>query len=177
MEIKTTPLKDCYLIHSKKFGDDRGFFLEAFNQKKLKEGGVNFDVRQINFAKSSRNVLRGLHFQTGEYAQTKMVGVIQGAVLDVVIDLRKDSPTYLQHYKVKINTQDLFLLVPRGFAHGYYTLEDDTIFHYAVDNFYAPDHEGGVRWNDPAFGIDWELNGNTPKVSEKDQLLPFAEKL
>lgn len=174
MEIVDTPLKDCYIIKATKFGDDRGFFLESFNQKKMNENGIPFEVKQINFAKSTKNVLRGLHYQKGSFAQSKLVGVISGSVLDVAVDLRKESPTYLQNFKLEINDPDIFLLIPRGFAHGYYTLEDSTVFYYAVDNFYSPENESGVRYDDPQLGIDWELTGQ-PIISEKDLKQPYIK--
>lgn len=112
-------------------------------------------------------MLRGLHFQKGEFAQSKLVGVISGAVLDVAVDMRPDSPSYLQHFKIRLEDQGTLFLIPKGFAHGYYTLSDDTVFHYAVDNFYSPENEGGVRYNDPVLDIDWELK-EKPIISEKD---------
>ncbi len=167
MEIIQTPLKDCVIIKTKQHGDERGFFLESFNQRELSDNGVVFEVRQINFAKSQRNVLRGLHFQRKPMEQAKIVGVISGAVLDVVVDMRKESPTYLKHFKLKIDSPEVLLMVPRGFAHGYHTLLDNTVFYYAVDNFYSPENEGGILYNDGMLGIDWELKGS-PIVSEKD---------
>jgi dTDP-4-dehydrorhamnose 3,5-epimerase len=167
MEIIKTPLKDCLVIKMPKFGDERGFFLESYNKSKLSDYGIEFDVKQVNFAKSQKNVLRGMHFQKETFAQAKLVGVICGAVLDVVVDIRKDSPTYLKHFKYELSSPEILLLVPRGFAHGYYTLADDTVFHYAVDNFYSPENEGGILYNDPKLNIDWELK-ETPLVSEKD---------
>ncbi len=172
MEVIATPLKDCYIIKVPVFGDDRGFFLESFNQRKLKEKGIDFEVKQVNFAKSEKNVLRGLHYQEEPNAQAKLVGVLNGAVVDVVVDIRVDSPTYLQHYKIILDSNDTFLLVPKGFAHGYHTLKDKTIFYYAVDQFYAPDSEKGIRFDDQKLQIDWELT-NTPKVSEKDLKQPY----
>ena len=148
MEVIKTPLKDCLIIKTKMFGDDRGFFMESFNQRQFLENGIDFEVKQINFAKSGKNVLRGLHFQKNPHAQTKLVGVISGAVLDVVVDMRKDSPTFKQSYSLKIESRDTFLLIPKGFAHGYYTLEENTIFYYAVDNFYNPEAESGLIYND-----------------------------
>lgn len=172
MEVIETPLKDCFIIKVPVFGDNRGFFLESFNQRRLKEEGIDFEVRQINFAKSEKNVLRGLHYQEEPNAQSKLVGVINGAVLDVVVDIRPESPTYLKHYKVILDSNDIFLLVPKGFAHGYHTLQDETIFYYAVDQFYSPDSENGIRFDDQKLGIDWELR-TTPKISEKDLNQPF----
>jgi dTDP-4-dehydrorhamnose 3,5-epimerase len=167
MEIIQTPLKDCYIVKVPKFGDDRGFFLESFHQRKLADLGVNFEIKQVNFAKSQKNVLRGLHFQKGEFEQAKLVGVISGAVIDVAVDMRKESPSYLKHFSIKLEDQGTLFLVPKGFAHGYYTLADNTVFHYAVDNFYSPENEGGILYNDPKLNIDWELK-ETPLVSEKD---------
>lgn len=171
MEIIKTPLSDCLVIKTKMFGDDRGFFMESFNQKELEKHGISFDVKQINFAKSGKNVLRGLHFQKNPEAQSKLVGVIAGAVVDVVVDMRKDSPTFKQYFKLVIDTRDTFLLIPKGFAHGYYTLQDDTVFYYAVDNFYSPETESGLIYNDEELNIDWGLIG-LPLVSEKDLKQP-----
>jgi dTDP-4-dehydrorhamnose 3,5-epimerase len=167
MEVIKTPLDGCLVIKADKFGDERGFFMESFNQKKFQEAGISFDVKQINLAKSEKNVLRGLHFQTGEAAQSKLVNVVLGSVIDVAVDMRPDSVTYLQHYKMVLNSPELFFLVPRGFAHGYYTLENNTLFQYAVDNFYNQSAEGGILYNDPKLSIDWQLN-QEPIVSEKD---------
>jgi len=167
MNLIQTNLKDCFVIEMPKFGDDRGFFLESFNARKLAEAGIDFEVKQINFATSQKNVLRGLHFQVGEAAQAKIVGVISGSVIDVVVDYRQDSPTYLKHFKFVINTPEKFLIIPRGFAHGYYSLADHTVFHYAVDNYYAPQYEKGLRYDDPVLAIDWELK-TSPIVSKKD---------
>lgn len=172
MELIETPLKDCYVIKVPVHGDHRGFFLESFNQKELQSKGIDFEVKQINFAKSGKNVLRGLHYQDVPFAQAKLVGVITGSVLDIVVDIRKDSPSYLDHFKVKIDSNDTFLLVPKGFAHGYYTLEEDTIFYYAVDQLYAPQSEKGIRFDDPKLALDWELK-EEPKVSQKDLKQPF----
>ena len=168
MTITQTPLKDCYLIEIDKKGDDRGFFMESFNQDTLyKELGVRFEIKQVNFAGSGKNVLRGLHYQDAPFAQSKLVGVARGAVIDVIVDIRKDSPTYLQHFKTKLDRPNLLLMVPPGFAHGYYSLEDNTLFYYFVDAFYSPSHEQGILYNDTDLGIDWELIGQ-PIVSNKD---------
>ena len=174
MEVIKTPLKDCLIIKTKMFGDDRGFFMESFNQRQFLENGIDFEVKQINFAKSGKNVLRGLHFQKNPHAQTKLVGVISGAVLDVVVDMRKDSPTFKQTYRLKIESRDTFLLIPKGFAHGYYTLEENTIFYYAVDNFYNPEAESGLIYNDKQLNIDWGLIG-LPLISEKDLKQPAVD--
>ncbi len=176
MEVIQTGLKDCVIIKSKAFGDERGFFLESFHQNKLKELGVAMEIKQINFAKSQKNVLRGLHFQLPPFEQAKLVGVISGAVLDVVVDLRTESPSYLKSFCLEISSPDTFFFVPKGFAHGYFTRTDDTIFYYAVDNFYSPSHETGVRYNDPDLNIDW---GNTTQaiVSQKDLKQPLLNEV
>lgn len=167
MTISETPLKDCYIIEMPKFDDERGFFLESFNARKFADQGIDFEVKQINFSRSQKNVLRGLHYQTGEHAQSKLVGVIEGSVMDVAVDLRKNSPTYLNHFKLVIDRPELFLLVPKGFAHGYNSLQDNTTFYYAVNNFFAPGAEAGIKYNDPALAIDWEFVAE-PIVSSKD---------
>lgn len=172
MEIIKTPLKDCVIIKSKLFGDQRGFFLESFNQQKLFELGLQMEVKQINFAKSGKNVLRGLHFQREPMAQAKLVSVVSGGVIDVAVDIRKSSPTFGQSFVLEINSPDTLLYIPRGFAHGYYTLAEDTVFYYAVDNFYAPTHEGGVLFSDPALNLDWPFV-EQPLVSEKDLKQPL----
>lgn len=167
MEITKTPLADCLIIEAKKFGDDRGFFMESFNHKDFSEAGVNLEVKQINLAKSQKNVLRGLHYQVREFAQAKLVHVLQGSALDVVVDLRKESATYLQSFSIVLDDPSVFFYVPSGFAHGYYTLTNDTLFQYAVDNYYAPDHEAGIRYDDPKLNINWGLKGQ-PLISKKD---------
>lgn len=175
MELMETPLKDCFVIKNKVFGDERGFFLESFNEKKLEELGIKFTVKQVNFAKSQKNVLRGLHYQTEPFAQAKLVGVISGGVVDVVVDLRKDSPSYLMHFKYTIEDPSTMIFIPRGFAHGYLTLSDDTLFYYAVDNFYQPDYERGVLFSDKTLSIDWGNDENTiisPKDLNQPELNP-----
>jgi dTDP-4-dehydrorhamnose 3,5-epimerase len=167
MEVIKTPLDGCVVIKADKFGDHRGFFMESFNQQKFLEAGISFEVKQINLAKSGKNVLRGLHFQTGSAAQTKLINVTQGAVRDVVVDIRPNSLTYLQHFTYELTSPEVFLLVPKGFAHGYFTLADETMFQYAVDNYYSPTEEGGILYNDPKLAIDWGF-GETPSVSKKD---------
>ncbi|MEQ9231772.1 MAG: dTDP-4-dehydrorhamnose 3,5-epimerase [Cyclobacteriaceae bacterium] len=172
MNIEITPLKDCFLIDVPKFGDDRGFFMESFNKAHFKEKtGIDFDIKQVNFASSSKDALRGLHYQDKPFAQAKLVGVTRGAVLDVVVDIRKDSPSYLQNFKAVLDDPNKMLYVPKGFAHGYKSLEDDTLFFYFVDEFYSPQNEKGVLYNDPTLDIDWELD-KTPVVSSKDLKQP-----
>ncbi len=172
-----TELKDCYILEPDKYGDERGYFSPYFIQKNLDELGFK-KVVQANRSKSAKGVLRGLHFQKNPKNQAKIVEVIKGSAIDVAVDLRVDSPTYRKYTTVKLtdkNNRQLF--VPRGFAHGFVSLEDDTIFQYLVDNEYAPRLEAGILWNDSNLGINWEQifseNGiKKPLLSEKDQFHP-----
>jgi dTDP-4-dehydrorhamnose reductase/dTDP-4-dehydrorhamnose 3,5-epimerase len=172
-----TELKDCYILEPDRFGDDRGYFSPYFIDKNLEELGFK-KVVQANRSKSAKGVVRGLHFQQNPKCQAKIVEVIKGSAIDVVVDIRKDSPTYGKFTAVKLtdeNNRQLF--VPRGFAHGFISLEDDTIFQYLIDNDYAPKMEGGILWNDPDLGINWDEmfkeNGiEKPLLSDKDQIHP-----
>ena len=175
-----TELKDCYIIEPDKFGDDRGYFSPYFIDKNLEKLGFQ-KVAQANRSKSSKGVVRGLHFQQNPKCQSKLVEVINGSALDVVVDIREDSPTYGKFTIVKLtkdNNRQLF--VPRGFAHGFVALEDDTVFQYLVDNDYAPKMEGGILWNDPSIGIPWEgifleYGIDQPNLSSKDMVHPLLK--
>lgn len=179
MNIKETYLKGSFIIEPKVFDDDRGYFFESFNQKKFEEKtGININFIQDNEAFSNRGILRGLHFQKGDYAQAKLVRVIKGKVLDVIVDLRPNSETYGEHFSVILsgeNKKQIF--VPRGFAHGYSVLEDNTIFVYKCDNFYNKEAEAGVIYNDQNLNIDWMLNTNEIQLSEKDKVQPKLKAL
>ncbi len=154
------------LFELKKFGEERGSFWESFQKNKL---NIDFDFVQDNIATSQKDVLRGLHFQSPPVDQGKFVQVIKGSVIDVIVDIRKNSTTYGQHLCVNLSNQNnLALWVPPGFAHGYLTLEDNTIFHYKCTNIYNPDSEGGLMWNDPGLNIDWGIDN--PILSNKDKL-------
>ena len=174
MEIITTPLNDCFIIKPTLFEDARGYFFESFNRQKFNQlTGRDIDFVQDNQAKSNYGILRGLHFQQGEHAQAKLVSVIKGKVIDVAVDMRPESSTYLQHIAIELSEQNhLQLFVPRGFAHGYTVLEDNTIFFYKCDNYYHKASEGGVIYNDPTLNIDWQLDTADMLLSEKDVLLP-----
>ena len=176
-----TNLKDCYILEPAVFGDDRGYFSPYFIQEDLNKEGIFFDgVVQTNRSKSSKGVLRGMHFQKDPKCQTKIVEVINGAAIDVVVDIRKGSPTYgdytyvlLKPYDANDKESGKQLYVPRGFAHGFVSLEDDTVFQYLIDNDYAPDMEAGIPWNDPDVNIPWEelfqeYGILEPQLSEKD---------
>ena len=168
-----TNLKDCYIIEPDRFGDDRGYFSPYFIQNNFDDLGFE-KVVQANRSKSSKGVVRGLHFQKEPKCQAKIVEVIKGSAIDVVVDMREDSPSFGKWTKVLLtpdNNRQLY--VPRGFAHGFVSLEDDTIFHYLIDNDYAPELEGGILWNDPEIGIDWEdifkeYGIDKPLLSAKD---------
>lgn len=174
MKVEETGLKDCYVITPEVFGDSRGYFLETFNEEKFKQHtGLAIQFVQDNQSKSSKGVLRGLHFQKNEHAQAKLVRVSQGSVLDVCVDLRPQSITYGKHFSVKLDAiHHKQLFVPRGFAHGFIVLENDTIFSYKCDNYYNKASEGGIIYNDPSLNIDWILEEATFKLSEKDKHLP-----
>jgi dTDP-4-dehydrorhamnose 3,5-epimerase len=174
MEIIQTRLKDCFILKPHVYSDHRGYFFESYNQKQFVElAGFEVHFIQDNQAKSDYGTLRGLHFQRGENAQAKLVRVFQGKVLDVVVDLRKDSPTYLQHYTIELSTENnLQLFVPRGFAHGYSVLEDNTVFCYKCDNYYNKSSEGGIYYADEKLAIDWKLPAEAIILSEKDKHLP-----
>ena len=175
MKVTKTFLKDCFIIEPKVFGDKRGSFFEVFNQNVFEEKtGLEINFVQDNQSISQRGVLRGLHMQKGSFAQAKLVRVIKGKVLDVAVDVRKDSPTYGKHFSIELseeNNKQLF--VPRGFLHGFVTLEDDTIFSYKCDNYYNVASEAGVIFNDEELNIDWGINEKDIIVSEKDYKLKY----
>lgn len=174
MKIRTTNLKDCFIIEPDVFQDSRGIFYESFNKKTFyKHTGLDIDFVQDNQSESDFGVLRGLHFQTGKMAQAKLVRAIQGKVLDVVVDIRKDSDTFGQHISVILDSiERKQLFVPRGFAHGFITLSDRSIFSYKCDNYYDKTSEGGIIYNDATLSIDWHLPKEDFIISEKDLQLP-----
>ena len=179
MNIKSTPLKDCYILEPTIFEDERGYFYEKFNEKKFEElTGLNGHFVQDNISKSSYGVLRGVHLQKGEHAQAKLVSCLEGKVWDVAVDLRKDSPTFGKWFGVELTPENkLQLYVPRGFGHGFSVLSQTAIFSYKCDNFYNKDSEGSVIWNDTDLNIDWKLPNDDVILSEKDQSLPpFKER-
>lgn len=156
MQIKGTDLQDCYQIIADKFGDERGYFSPYFIKENLKSVGIDFNVVQCNRSMSSKGVIRGLHFQKQPYTQAKIVEVIAGAALDIVLDLRKDSPSYMELRAFHLTANDnVSIYVPRGFAHGFLALEDNTVFQYLIDNDYKPEAEDGVLLDDPDLKIDW----------------------
>ena len=163
-------IEGLFSFENNVFGDDRGYFFESYNKRLFDEyAGQNVEFVQDNISKSSKGVLRGLHFQAPPFAQAKLVSVIKGRALDVAVDIRKDSPTYGQHIAIEL-TEDNFLnfFVPRGFAHGFVALEDNTVFSYKCDNFYNSESEDGILWNDESLSIQWGVNA--PIISAKDQV-------
>ena len=169
MKITKTNIEGLIIIEPDVFQDSRGAFFESWNKKSFEEIGINENFVQDNQSISSKGVLRGLHFQNPPFAQAKLVSVIKGAVLDVAVDLRKKSPTYAMHYCVELNQKNHKLFfIPKGFAHGFVALEDDTVFSYKCSDFYNKESEESLLWNDKDLAIDWKINN--PIVSEKDSI-------
>ena len=178
MKFIKTEIPDVYIIEPSVFGDDRGYFLESFNLVKFEENIFPIKFVQDNESKSSKGVLRGLHFQKPPYAQAKLVRCIEGCVIDVAVDIRKGSPTYGKHVSVELsgaNKRQLF--VPRGFAHGFAVLSDSAIFAYKVDNTYAPEYDSGIRYDDKELNIDWGLKEEDVQLSAKDKDLELFKDL
>lgn len=177
MPFSPTPIPDLQLFTPRVFGDERGYFYESWNQETFRAAGIDAPFVQDNQARSPKGVLRGLHRQKGENAQAKLVRVIHGEVFDVAVDLRPGSPTLHQWFGVILsgkNHQQLF--IPRGFAHGYLVLSETAVFAYKCDNYYAPKAESGLRYNDPAIGIEWPDLGMEYTVAERDLSWPLLEK-
>ena len=173
MKFIKTVIPEVKIIEPIVFGDERGYFLESYNKKAFEENIGSITFVQDNESKSSKGVLRGLHFQKPPFTQAKLVRCIEGEVLDVAVDIRKSSPTYGKHISVKLsgeNKKQLF--VPRGFAHGFAVLSETAVFAYKVDNSYAPEYDGGIIWHDSDLQIDWNLSENEIKLSNKDAKLP-----
>jgi dTDP-4-dehydrorhamnose 3,5-epimerase len=174
MPFIETGIPDLLVFEPAVFHDERGYFFESYNRRLWADAGVRTEFVQDNQSRSVRGVLRGLHYQCGDMAQAKLVRVVQGEVLDVVVDLREDQPSYGKWYGVVLSAENKRqLLVPRGFAHGYLVLSETAEFFYKCDNFYSRAHEGGLRYDDPTVGIDWGFDLSRVIVSEKDQVLPF----
>ena len=174
MKFIRTAIPDVVIIEPAVHGDARGYFIETFREDKLEEFlGYKINFCQDNESKSSRGVLRGLHYQLAPDAQTKLVRVIQGSVLDVAVDIREGSPTFGQHVAVELSSENKRqLLVPRGFAHGFVVLEDDTVFAYKVDSYYSPENDRGIAFDDPDFKIDWQIPHDELNLSAKDTTQP-----
>lgn len=174
MELIKTDISDLLIIKPKVFADSRGYFFESYNEREFRSlTGVDVRFVQDNQAMSRYGVVRGLHFQKGPHAQAKLVRVIEGRVLDVAVDIRPGSPTYGRHAAVELSAENLLqLFIPRGFAHGYAVLSETAVFQYKTDNFYCPESEGAIMWNDPELGIDWRLPAEDIILSGKDKSNP-----
>jgi len=174
MNFKRTVIKDIVIVEPKIHGDERGYFLETFRMDKLEEFlGYKINFIQDNESKSSKGVLRGLHYQLAPYAQTKLVRVIQGRVLDVAVDIRKGSPTFGEHIALELSAENKKqMFIPRGFAHAFVVLEDDTIFAYKVDNYYSAKYDRGIAFDDEDLNIDWLLEESELNLSAKDRVQP-----
>jgi len=179
MIIEQTNLKGCFVIKPNVFKDKRGWFFESFNVNTFnRETGIATNFVQDNESKSSKGVLRGLHFQTGDFAQAKLVRVVKGSVLDVCVDIRKDSKTFGKYYSLILDDKEhKQLYIPRGFAHGFLVLENDTVFSYKCDNYYYKPSESGIVFNDKKLNINWGVSEDQVILSEKDKQLPTFESL
>lgn len=176
MNVIDTEIPEVKIIEPKVFGDSRGYFFESWSSKKYAEAGIDCNWLQDNESRSRYGVLRGLHYQAAPYTQAKLVRVIKGAVLDVAVDIRKGSPTFGKHVAIELSEENKRqLFIPRGFAHGFAVLSDDVIFAYKCDNLYAPTHERGLAFNDPALGIDWKVDLKEFLLSEKDTKNPLLK--
>ncbi len=174
MDFKKTDIEGVYIIEPRVFNDVRGYFFESWKKQEFIESVGPVDFIQDNESKSSFGVLRGLHYQKGEYSQAKLVRVIKGRVLDVAVDIRRSSPTFGQHVMVELSDENKRqFFIPRGFAHGFLVLSDEAIFTYKVDNVYMPQAEAGIRWNDPALGIQWPIDPSKVLTSDKDLCQPL----
>lgn len=177
MKLIETAIPDIYIIEPKVFEDPRGYFFESYNQKILSDRNINHVFIQDNESKSFKGVLRGLHYQLAPYAQTKLIRVIEGNILDVVVDIRKNSPTYGKHFSVELSgLNKRQLLVSKGFAHGFSVLSDIVIMNYKCDAFYQPDAERGILYNDPELNIDWQIDLDSAIISAKDKVNPVFSK-
>lgn len=174
MQKIATDLPDVFLLEPDVYPDERGSFFENYSREKLESFGIGDDFLQDNVSTNVANVLRGLHFQSGQYAQTKLVSVISGRVIDVAVDIRKDSPTYGQWVRAELSqTNHRLLYIPKGFAHGFYTLEPSIFFYKVADAYYKQDAATGILWKDSTLAIDWGIpNGKQPIVSSQDSVLP-----
>ena len=174
MHIRETGISGCYIIEPAVFEDKRGYFFESFNKKMLESKlGYVLDFVQDNQSQSSYGVIRGLHMQLEEMAQSKLVRAIQGSILDVIVDLRPGSETFGKYFSITLSEENKKqLFIPKGFAHGFAVLSEKATIHYKADNYYAPTHESGIIFNDPDLNIDWQLNDNEIITSDKDLSLP-----
>lgn len=178
MKITATGFDDLLILEPKVFGDERGYFMESYNFKTLEENGINTQFVQDNQSRSKKGVLRGLHFQNAPHAQTKLIRVLSGSILDIVVDMRSDKSTFKKSFILEIsgeNKKQLF--VPKGFAHGFLVTSDFTEVLYKADEYYHPETEGGINFADPSLGLHYLIDGNEVILSEKDMNLPFFDQV
>jgi dTDP-4-dehydrorhamnose 3,5-epimerase len=176
MDVKQTPISGLLIIQPDVFRDQRGYFFESYNREKFFKAGVNAEFLQDNQSLSAKGILRGLHFQNPPFAQGKLLSVVKGAVLDVAVDIRKDSDTYGKYFSLVLSEENKTMFwIPEGFAHGFLSLQDDSIFTYKCTQLYHKESEGSLRWNDPDLNINW--NVSDPVISEKDSKAPYFKEL
>jgi dTDP-4-dehydrorhamnose 3,5-epimerase len=176
MEITKTNIEGLLIIKPKVFGDERGYFFESFRLDKLRELGITQDFVQDNESMSGKGIVRGLHFQNPPFAQGKLVRVIKGKVLDVAVDIRKNSPTYGKWHSIILSEENKFIFwIPPGFAHGFHSMEENTLFQYKCTNYYNKEAEGSIHWNDPDLNVDWGIKN--PLISDKDKKVPLFKDL
>ncbi len=175
MKFIKTDISDVIIIEPIVFSDDRGYFMETYREDKLEEAiGYSIDFVQDNESKSSYGVLRGLHFQLPPFAQSKLVRVIKGKILDIAVDIRKGSPTFGKYVSVELSEENKrMIFIPRGFAHGFVVLSDEAVFSYKVDNYYSKENDRGIAYNDPVLEIDWQIHTDSLQLSDKDKMQPF----
>lgn len=174
MPFIETEFKELMIFEPRVFADSRGYFFESFNKQSFTAAGINNEFVQDNESRSQRGVLRGLHYQLNPMAQSKLIRVVEGEVLDVVVDIRVGSPTYGRSFSLLVSAENKKqLFIPRGFAHGFVVLSDTCIFQYKCDNYYSKESEGGIHFNDPQLNIDWGFDVNNAVVSDKDKVLPL----
>ena len=178
MKVSKTEIDGVFIIEPVVFEDERGYFFESYNKENLKAQGIDYDFIQDNQSKSRYGTIRGIHFQKGEYAQAKLVRVLEGTVLDVAVDLRRGSPTFGRHVAVELSAENRRqLMIPRGFGHGFSVLSETAVFAYKCDHVYNKASEGGLRYDDPALGIDWKIDPSKAILSEKDKVNPLLEEI
>lgn len=178
MKISKTAIDGVVIIEPQVFEDERGYFFESWNQAKMEEAGLHYNFIQDNQSKSCYGTVRGIHFQKGEFSQAKLVRVLEGTVLDVAVDLRRNSPTFGKHVAVELSAENKKqLLIPRGFGHGFSVLTPTAVFAYKCDNIYNKASEGGIRFDDPDIGIDWKIDSKKAILSEKDKNAPCLKEV
>ncbi len=179
MKFTKTSIPDVILIDPKIFGDTRGYFVETFREDLFQqETGIKANFIQDNESRSCQGVLRGLHYQLPPYAQSKLVRVIEGKVLDIALDIRKGSPTFGQHVSVELSAENKHqVFIPRGFAHGFVVLSETAVFSYKVDNYYSPEYDRGIKFDDPELNIDWSIDHKELQLSEKDKVQPLLKEV